>query len=192
MNSILNTENQNRHNVSNNYGMEAPVEQAKISGLLCIGCAVTAVFFAFCGSLPGVFAAWGITLYFVFLLLTAVLGLIGYSEIKALGSGPASTIFLFFSAVFLFVLFLSIPGESEGFRFGIIYGLFAVIVPVMLTILTLLTNKVALWKALIPLVIPILHLIAYPLIKSSGFAVAASLLSLGWGLLGVVIYQKRG
>ena len=191
MNSISDVEKNNEPNVFNNYKLETSIEQAKITGLLCVACAIIAVFFVFFGATLSFLAPWVLPLYFVFLLLSAALGLIGYSEIKAIGSGLISSIFLLSSVAFLFVSFLSIPVKPGNIEFGIIYGLFATLIPVMLMVLALITNKVALWKAFLPLIIPILHIFAYPLIGSIGIPLAASLLPLSWGLLGIVAYHGR-
>lgn len=50
MSGILELENNSQTDGSTNQRLEVPKEQAKITGLLCIGCAVIAVLFAILGS----------------------------------------------------------------------------------------------------------------------------------------------
>ena len=74
MNETLEMESSIQANAAKNHRLEIPVERAKITGLICIGCAVIAVLFAFLGSmLFSDLSQVAIILYFVFLLLSAPL-----------------------------------------------------------------------------------------------------------------------
>jgi hypothetical protein len=182
--STLNLENDTRVNIPAGYRSDAP-ESAKISARLCVGCAVVAIFFAFFSAAIS-FGGLTITIYLIFLLLTAALALVGYSEIKATGCGWTNTILMFVSIVFLFISFLyGISGEVGRAKFGAAYGIFAVLIPLLLTIFSLATKKVTLWKALLPLAVPALHALAYLSLKPAGGPFALALLPLGWSLLGI-------
>ena len=130
-------------------------------------------------------------LYFVFLLFAAAFGLIGYAEIEAIGKGWLSSAFLLISIALLIITFSSISLKPREFGFGVLYGIFSTLIPLMLTVSVLITNKTALWKALLPLGVPVCSILAYPLTTSAGFPVGASMPALGWGLLGIVAYQGR-
>ncbi len=135
--------------------LEIPGERAKITGLICIGSASMAVLFA------------SSSLYFVFLFFSAVSGLFAYSEIKAIGSGWISSFFLLLSFSLLFVSLLanltrlSSPvvfwGKGSDEQAAFIYGICAIVIPIMLTAFALITKNIATRKAFVPLAIPVLQ-----------------------------------
>ena len=202
MNGTLEIENTGQADVSENYLLEIPDERAKITGLICIGCAVTAVLIVFAGSLYLVTLGGmlrfsdsrGGVLYYVLVLLSAAFGLIGYVEIKAIGSSLISSLFQLLSAVLIIVSFLAVSGKPDNIQFAVIYRICAVFIPLMLTVLALFVRKAAVWKAFVPLAIPasyFLYLLAYPLRSSMGFLLATLSLPLSWALLGTIAYLGR-
>ena len=126
-------------------------------------------------------------LYFVFLLVSAAFGVLGYSEIKAVRSGLTNSIFQLAAVAFFGVLLFSVLGKPTT-QFAVIYGIFAVCIPVILTVLTLAANKTAVWKSLAPLAVTLFHLAAYFLFDS---AALLFVLPLGWASLGMVAYEGR-
>lgn len=188
MNGNLEMENNGPTNISDIHRLEVPKGQAKITGLLCIGCAIIAVLFAI---LSLILLPVAIFPYFVFLLLSAAFGLAAYSETKVIGSSLTSSIFQLLSFVLFIFAFLSIPGK-KGYTLGIFFFLIETFVPVTMIILALISNKAVTWKALIPLAVPISLVVSYPLFKVVGFLPGALLLPLSWSLLGIIAYRGRG
>jgi len=187
MNGVLEIENNSQTDVPDNQRLEIPREQAKITALLCIGCAIIAVSFAILGSL---FPMAKIP-YFVFLFLSAAFGLAAYSETKVIGNGLTSSIFQLLAFVLFICAFLSILGQP-GYTLGIFFFLIETFIPVMMVVLALISNKAAGGKALTPLAVPFSLLVYYLMFKVAGFLPGALLLPLSWSLLGIVAYQGRG
>jgi hypothetical protein len=180
MNTILNAEENNQPSPFIEHDLESPNRRAKITGLICIGCAATAI------SL-GIFSSH---LYFLFLFLAATFGLLGYSEIEAVKKGLMSSVILLISGVLLILLFLLLFSTTSG-QFLIFYALLSILIPLMLTVFTLVTNKVEIWKALIPLSIPAFHVITSMTANSETFWLGLLIVPLSWGLLGLVAYLGR-
>lgn len=188
MNGILENENTVQADVSESRRPEISEDRAKLTGLVCIGCAAAAVMFSFLSSILFFdLSVVAMILYFAFLLASAAFGVFGYSEIKAVRSGWVNSIFQLFTVVFLCFLLLSVSGKPTT-QFAVTYGIFAVCVPLILTVLTLAANKTAVGKSLAPLAVPVLHAFAYLLF---GSAALLFVLPLGWALLGLVAYSGR-
>lgn len=101
--------------------------------------------------------------------------------------------FLVSEMFFYFSTLLSKPDDLSE-RFAVIYGICAVFIPLVLTVLALAAKKAAVWKAFVPLTVPVsyfLYLLAYPLRSSTGFLSATLSLPLGWALLGTIAYLGR-
>ncbi len=181
MNNILIGEENNQPSRFIEHDLENPKQRAKITGLICIGFAATAI------SL-GIFSSH---LYFLFLFLAATFGLLGYSEIEAVKKGLMSSVILLISGVLLILLFLLLFGSATSGQFLIFYTLLSILIPLMLTVFTLITNKVEIWKALIPLSIPAFHVVASKTANSETFWLGLLIVPLGWGFLGLVAYLGR-
>lgn len=181
MNNILNTEENNQPNPFIEHNLESSKQRAKITGLICIGWAAAAVSLGLLNS----------NLYFLFLFLAATFGLLGYLEIEAVKKGLMSSVIFLISSVLLILLFLLLFGSTINGQFLIFYTLFSILIPLMLTVFTLVTNKVEIWKALIPLSIPAFHVITSMTANSEIFWLGLLLVPIGWGLLGLVAYLGR-
>ena len=160
---------------------ENDVKQAKITGLLCMAFALAAIGL-------GVFSA---KLYFASLFLAAACGLFGYSEIGIVKKGFLGSAFLLLSSVLLILLFLFLSGSVTDAPFLTLYVLFSILIPLSLTILALATNKVEIWKSLIPLLIPAFNIFGALTINSKISLLGFMLVPLGWGLLGFTAYLGR-
>jgi len=187
MNGILELEDNSQTDVSNRHRLEITKDQAKITGSLCIGCAILSVLFAL---LSSTFFSLAIFPYFVFLLLSAAFGVGAYGEIKAIGSGLTSSIFQLLSVVLFILAFLSIPGKT-GYTLGLFFGLIETVIPIMLMVLALISKKVAPAKAIVPLAVPISLVVSYPLITTVGFLPGALVLPLSWAMVGLAAYRGR-
>lgn len=181
MNNILIAEENNQPSSFIERNLESPNRRAKITGLICIGCAAAAISLGLFNS----------TIYFLFLFLAATFGLLGYSEIEAVKKGLLSSVILLISGVLLILLFLLLFGSTISGQFLIFYALLSILIPLILTIFTLVTNKVEIWKALIPLSIPAFHIIASITVNSKIPWLGFLLVPIGWGLLGLVVYLGR-
>ena len=197
MKGAIETENTIQPRNSDAYKLEFAKGPVKVTGIICIGCAVIAVILSFS------------SLYFVFFFLSAVFGLLAYSEIKAIGSGWISSIFLLLSSALLLGVLLSALSNlaspeailqkalDTNVRIipmgAILYGICVTIIPVMLTVLVLFARKVAIWKAFVPIVIPVLHIFALVGVFVSKsflfFKLGILLMPLSWALLGVVAFR---
>lgn len=63
----------------------------------------------------------------------------------------------------------------------------------MMVVLALTSNKAVVWKALVPLAVPISLAVSYPLFKAVVFLPGALLLlPLSWALLEIAAYRGRG
>lgn len=181
MNNILIGEENNQLSSFIEHDSESPNRRAKITGLICIGWAAAAISLGLFNS----------NLYFLFLFLAATFGLLGYLEIEAVKKGLMSSVISLISGVLLILLFLLVFGSTINWQFLMFYALFSLLIPVMLTIFTLITNKVEIWKALIPLSIPAFHVVTSMTANSEIFWLGLLIVPLGWGLLGLVAYLGR-
>lgn len=179
--TILNGEENYRPIPFIEHNLETPKQRAKITGLVCIVCAAAAIGL-------GLFSPH---LYFLFLFLAAAFGLLGYSEIGAIGKGLMNSAVLLISGVLLVLLFLLLFGSTTSGQFLMFYGVFSILIPATLTAFALGTKKVELWKAVVPLSIPAFHVITSMTANSSFFWLGFLIVPIGWGLLGLVAYLGR-
>ena len=165
-------------NSSLSRNLESSGKAAKITGLLCIGCAAAAVGLGF-------FSA---NLYFLFLFSAAALGLLGYLEIEAVKKGLMSSVILLISGVIIILLFLFLFATTTSIQFRIFYALLSILIPVALTAFALAAQRVEIWKALIPISIPVFHMLTSTTANSKFYWLGFIVVPFSWGMLGLVAY----
>lgn len=172
-------------------------KQAKITGMLCVGCSIVAGLFSVAEVFPSFIASLMLMLYFLFLLMSATLGLFGFQEVFCSRNGKLSSSISMISVVLLLVLVIIVFGvvfssNSEMMsiliQFWVFFGLLSTVIPIFLTISALISNNPEKWKSLMPLVIPVLFILSWMMANSKNSIMALLLLPISWGLLGIVAY----
>ena len=135
--------------------------------MLCIGGAIFAGVLSVGVSFLNILAMPILMLYFLFLFLSATLGIFGFQEVFCSQSRKLNLITSMISLVILMVLLIITFGitfnsnsgmTSISIQFWIFYGLLSIVIPIFLTISSLISNNTEKWKSLMPLVIPSLFI----------------------------------
>ncbi len=172
-------------------------KQAKTTGMLGVGCAIFAGVLSVVASFLNILAMPILMLYFLFLLLSATLGVFGFQEVFCSRSKKLNLITAMISLMILIVLLIITFGiifssnsgmTSISIQFWIFYGLLSTVIPIFLTISSLISNNTEKWKSLMPLVIPALFIFSSIMANSNSSKMALLPLPISWGLLGILNY----
>ena len=156
--------------------------KTKISGMLSVAFACLAVISIF---VPFVSAF----LFWNFLLVSAALAVLGFLEINS-GKSWINNIAWLVSLVSLLLLFVFAFDSFQNPQSLYFYGAFSVIVPVLMTTTALTAKKTAVWRAFLPLVIPVFFIVSSAFLTSRKIYPAFLMLPFGWGLLGFLNYLE--
>ena len=182
MNAIQNEENNFQANESVGISTAPIVKTAKISGILGLGCAILAMISLF---VP-LFSA---LLFWNFLLLSAALGVFGFSEITSAKNWMSSITWVI-SLTLILLLFIFAFGSFKDPQALYFYGAFSIIVPILLMITALIAQNLAVWKSLSLLIIPAVFIVSASLASSKTAYISLLLLPVSWGLLGILNYLE--
>ncbi len=188
------------NNQTNSTDIGSPANaprRAKVSGLICILFASMAASCLFVGDKdPRKF-----TQYFTFLLAAAVFGIFGYLVISAKSFDLPTRIVSAVSALMLIAVIVDIEWLSKGAP-PMTYVIFVVVIPLLLTAISLRTGNAPVWQSLVPLLVPVITILPFYLLgrtSSDGkTAIALSdgkpaiaLVPIAWAVLGAAAYLGR-